>query len=411
MARRELLLAVLACGGLPLYASAQFVPGDLYISAYDRIYHVDVTDWTFSTFADASDGLTEPGGVTFSPSGSLLCANFDTDQILAFDASGVATVLLDAANGLDGPAAVTYDAACNLFESNDWTSQVLLFPSGGGAASVVADSSSGVLYPGDIIVEASGRTLFTDFYPLAIWSVDAAGTVAVFDTLPASPMSLALRTNGDVYVTVGYSGSGISVYRYPSGDASQRYLLCNFPKSFGWAALQVSLDQKTLYFATDDELYTIDADAGVAANVIDKSKQFYNSYAIAVFRPRANWSNYGTGFLGSNGVPAFTSQANPVLGTTVTVDLANSYGQPTIGLLFAGFQQANLHTAWGGDLLVVPSITFPITFSYGFNSFAGALPDDPLLAGTKLDLQAIEADPGAAKGVSFTQGLELVLGY
>jgi len=29
----------------------------------------------------------------------------------------------------------------------------------------------------------------------------------------------------------------------------------------------------------------------------------------------------------------------------------------------------------------------------------------------RLELQAIEADPGAAKGVSFTQGLEMVLGY
>jgi hypothetical protein len=27
-----------------------------------------------------------------------------------------------------------------------------------------------------------------------------------------------------------------------------------------------------------------------------------------------------------------------------------------------------------------------------------------------IDLQVVEADPGAVKGVSFTQGLELVLG-
>jgi hypothetical protein len=32
------------------------------------------------------------------------------------------------------------------------------------------------------------------------------------------------------------------------------------------------------------------------------------------------------------------------------------------------------------------------------------------LCGFTVDLQAIEADPGAAKGVSFTPGLELLLG-
>jgi hypothetical protein len=39
------------------------------------------------------------------------------------------------------------------------------------------------------------------------------------------------------------------------------------------------------------------------------------------------------------------------------------------------------------------------------------VPNDPALAMVPIDLQALEADPGAAKGVSFSAGLELVLGY
>jgi Tol biopolymer transport system component len=124
----------------------------------------------------------------------------------------------------------------------------------------------------------------------------------------------------------------------------------------------------------------------------------------------ASWSNYGSGFPGTFGVPSFTSQQNPVLGTTITLDLANSYQQPTAGLLFVGFQRTSLHSGWGGDLLMVPALTLPISFSFGFNSYSGAIPDDPTLCGLALDLQAIEADPGAAEGVSFTPGLELVLG-
>jgi len=124
----------------------------------------------------------------------------------------------------------------------------------------------------------------------------------------------------------------------------------------------------------------------------------------------AGWLNYGVGFPGTHGVPAFTSSGDPVLGTTITLDIANSSGAPTVGLLFAGFQRATIHSNLGGDLLVLPTWTLPISFSYGSNQFAWTIPADPTLAGAILDLQAVEADPGAAKGVSFTAGLELVVG-
>jgi Tol biopolymer transport system component len=125
----------------------------------------------------------------------------------------------------------------------------------------------------------------------------------------------------------------------------------------------------------------------------------------------ATWTNYGAGFAGTNGVPSFTSSAAPVLGTSIQLDLANSLAYPTVGLLFAGFQRASLGTNRGGDLLVAPAFTVPITFSYGGDLFDFAVPNDPALAMVPIDLQALEADPGAAKGVSFSAGLELVLGY
>jgi hypothetical protein len=124
----------------------------------------------------------------------------------------------------------------------------------------------------------------------------------------------------------------------------------------------------------------------------------------------ASWSNYGSGFPGSYGVPALTSQQNPVLGTTITVDLDNSLQAPTTGLLFLGFQQTDIPTNRGGHLLVVPAFTVPITFSFGPDSFSGALPQDVRLCGTTVEVQAIELDPGAAFGISFTPGLEFVLG-
>jgi Tol biopolymer transport system component len=128
-------------------------------------------------------------------------------------------------------------------------------------------------------------------------------------------------------------------------------------------------------------------------------------------RQKAMWSNYGAGFPGTQGIPSFTSQSDPVLGTTITLDLANSAGSPTAGLIFVGFQRADFHTNRGGDLLVSSVLLVPVTFSSGGDSIDWSIPNDATLAGIAVDAQALEADPGAAKSVSFTPGLELVLGY
>ncbi|MFN8547629.1 MAG: calcium-binding protein, partial [Candidatus Eisenbacteria bacterium] len=50
----------------------------------------------------------------------------------------------------------------------------------------------------------------------------------------------------------------------------------------------------------------------------------------------ASWSNYGAGWPGTNGIPAFTASGNPVLCTTITIDLANSLGATTTAALFVG---------------------------------------------------------------------------
>jgi Tol biopolymer transport system component len=124
----------------------------------------------------------------------------------------------------------------------------------------------------------------------------------------------------------------------------------------------------------------------------------------------ATWSNYGDGVPGTNGVPSITATAPPVVGTTVTIVVQNSYGRPTDGLLFLGAERSSVPSVWGGELLVDPSIVLPITFWYGSDTFQGDLPFDYSLGGMTFDLQAFEHDPGAPHGVSFTPGLELIVG-
>jgi len=123
----------------------------------------------------------------------------------------------------------------------------------------------------------------------------------------------------------------------------------------------------------------------------------------------AIWCNYDSGVAGTHGVPSLTPSANPVIGATITVDLSNSLGSPTVGLFVLGPQRAKIPTH-GGELLVDPSLIVPISFSFGSDSFHGTIPSSVVWCGVTLDLQGVELDPGAVAGVSFSPGLELVIG-
>jgi hypothetical protein len=75
-----------------------------------------------------------------------------------------------------------------------------------------------------------------------------------------------------------------------------------------------------------------------------------------------------------------------------------------------GDSPARLATAFEGTLLVIPLLAVLIDLPAGGTSLMGAIPCDGLACGTVLFVQACEIDPGASKGVSFTPGLQLVVG-
>jgi hypothetical protein len=127
--------------------------------------------------------------------------------------------------------------------------------------------------------------------------------------------------------------------------------------------------------------------------------------------PDASWNNYGSGFPGTLGTPSITARGDPVLGTTVTVDVGNSLGSATAGLLFAGFSAASIPTNAGGTLLVGSFfLMLPLPIAAAGIALDADLPDDPALCGLSVFSQVLELDGGALRGLSFTPGLELALG-
>jgi len=126
--------------------------------------------------------------------------------------------------------------------------------------------------------------------------------------------------------------------------------------------------------------------------------------------PVATWENYGAGFPGTLGVPAFVATTSPQLGTTFRVHADDSLGAPTAGLVFLGFDSANLPTTAGGTLLVDMLLALPVSLPAAGLDLAGAVPDDETLGGIAFYMQVLEGDAGAAKGISFSRGLKIVLG-
>jgi hypothetical protein len=124
----------------------------------------------------------------------------------------------------------------------------------------------------------------------------------------------------------------------------------------------------------------------------------------------ATATSYGNGHPGTLGVPSLTAQSDPGIGTTFTAAVTNSRGVTTTGLVIVGFTQINVPTSAGGTLLVAPFEVLPIPIPATGASLSGAIPNDPGLLGVVVDLQVLELDPGAAHGLSFTAGLELLIG-
>lgn len=124
----------------------------------------------------------------------------------------------------------------------------------------------------------------------------------------------------------------------------------------------------------------------------------------------ASWSNYGQGLAGTLGVPTLTSSADPIIGTSINIQIGNSLGASTTAAIFSGFVPDQNPGSWGGDLLLVPFSVLLLQLPAGGASLPVSLPDDSSLCDIPFYIQVLEQDAGAIKGISNTQGLKLVFG-
>jgi hypothetical protein len=125
----------------------------------------------------------------------------------------------------------------------------------------------------------------------------------------------------------------------------------------------------------------------------------------------ASWSTYGVGHPGTMIVPQIFSTANPVIGTTPDIFIGNSSFLPTLGALFFGDTSANVPTPWGGTALVVPITSVTFAMPPGSMLLPFPIPNDHSFCGLVLFMQAVMLDAGASAGLSFTPGMQWVVGH
>jgi hypothetical protein len=124
----------------------------------------------------------------------------------------------------------------------------------------------------------------------------------------------------------------------------------------------------------------------------------------------AHWTNYGTGFPGTLGVPSLQGLDNPGINTIFSVSIGNSLGSATLGLLLIGLAPTDFITSAGGHLLVIPTWPAFLSIATSGVNLSGAIPNDLSLLGLHIYMQVIESDPGAAKRISFSTGLDAMIG-
>jgi cold shock CspA family protein len=381
--------------------ASNLVAGDTN-GTFDVFVHDRATGITERVSVDSSgaEGNSDSGryGISISADGQIVTFQSDASNLVAGDTNADSDVFVhDRATGAterisvdssgkegnsysqyasisaDGQIVAFSSDASNLVAGDtNWTIDVFVHDRATGITERVSVDSSGA--------EGNSWSLYQ--------SISADGQIVAFQSFASKLVAGDTNVNADVFVHD--RATGITERASVDSSGVEGNYTSNFPS--------ISADGQVVAFGSS------------ATNLVAGDTNAFEDVFVHD-RCVASWSNYGAGFPGTNGVPSFTSQTNPVLGTTVTLDLANSYGNATVGLLIVGFQRTTIPTNWGSDVLADPLITRVVDLPASGASLSHRIPNDHDLCGFTVDLQALEADPGAAKGVSFTQGLELVLGH
>ncbi|MCB9882114.1 MAG: endonuclease [Planctomycetes bacterium] len=131
----------------------------------------------------------------------------------------------------------------------------------------------------------------------------------------------------------------------------------------------------------------------------------------AIYQPcPADWSTYGSGLAGTNGVPGASLTAMPRLGSSPGYFVSNSLGTSTVGAFVLGLS-SNLIPLFGGFMYENPDVVAPLALGPAGSTVPLSIPGDANLLCARIWLQSVLVDPGAVQGFAITPALRVDLGY
>ena len=341
----------------------------------------------------------------------------DADENDSFGASvdvNGSFVVAGSNNSLDGKIR-SGSAYVFHFDGTDWLFQWKLLASD----SVAYNEFRRVAIDGDVITVGASRDNPDDPDP-------GPGAVYVFkftgEDPPWTQVQKLLATDGEVNdffgTWVDVSGDGILVGATGDDDGGSEsgaaYYFCRNEKSGMWDEISKLVPPNPAPGDKAGRWVSLSGRTALVSAFLDDHSgltEAGSAYLWVVGREIAAWSNYGSGCAGTNGVPAFTASAPPVLGSCLTLNVENSLGVHTTGFLFIGFAKAKIPLL-DCFLLVQPSIVLAVPLPGGGLVLPVCIPCDSLLLEIQcLYTQVLELDPGASKSISFTRGVQLDIGF
>jgi hypothetical protein len=181
--------------------------------------------------------------------------------------------------------------------------------------------------------------------------------------------------------------------------------------------LDTFTDELREYAAGETGNGTVLLPTGVPVSAGGSSGETATLIEVPASSCKGGWIAYGTGLAGKGGfVPRLYGTGCPNIGGSFTLTLDHMVGSAN-ATLFIGLSKTSVPFKGGsffvGNVLLSLGLGLggpPAVAGAGALTLPAALPNDPLLQGVSVFLQAGSQDAAAVKGVSLTQGLELEIG-
>ena len=154
-------------------------------------YKIDEFNTVTGAMSVFTNNVNAPEEIAFDAKGDLFEADRGSGNVYEFSPSGQRSVF---ASGLGYPQAVAVDALGDVYVGDDGTDEVYEYPKSGGRITI---SSS--FYPTSLTVDTSGNLYVSDLSTAEIWKITPSGAKSVYGVSQYTPSQTVFDSSGILF--------------------------------------------------------------------------------------------------------------------------------------------------------------------------------------------------------------------